>query len=68
MVSRVVRPEGKGFIFLDAHPDGCARTVDERIDEADQLRAGARRPGSAAPGPAVLVIGCSAGYELASVC
>jgi len=66
MVSRVVRPEGKGFIFLDAHPAGCARTVDEMIDEADQLRDGAARPGSAARGPTALVIGCSAGYGLAS--
>jgi enoyl-[acyl-carrier protein] reductase / trans-2-enoyl-CoA reductase (NAD+) len=66
MVSRVVRPEGKGFIFLDAHPGGCARTVDEMIDEADQLRGPAAGPGSATPGPAVLVIGCSAGYGLAA--
>ena len=62
MVARVLRPEGKGFLFLDSHPVGCAATVDEMISEA----AGARtHPGDSA-GPRVLIIGCSAGYGLAS--
>lgn len=65
MVARVVRPEGKGFIFLDAHPGGCARTVDEMIVEVERLPAGGTA-GSGARGPAVLVIGCSAGYGLAA--
>jgi trans-2-enoyl-CoA reductase len=34
MVARVLRPEGKGFIFLDAHPAGCAATVDALIGAA----------------------------------
>jgi enoyl-[acyl-carrier protein] reductase / trans-2-enoyl-CoA reductase (NAD+) len=65
MVARVVRPEGKGFIFLDAHPGGCARTVDEMIDEVERLPTGGAA-GSGVQGPAVLVIGCSAGYGLAA--
>ena len=60
MAERVLRPAGKGFLFLDAHPAGCARTVEE-------MAARARGPGTAAAaGPRVLVIGCSAGYGLAA--
>jgi len=59
MVARVLRPEGKGFLLLDAHPVGCVRTVEEMIAEAP-------RPDGAGPGPAALVIGCSAGYGLAA--
>jgi enoyl-[acyl-carrier protein] reductase/trans-2-enoyl-CoA reductase (NAD+) len=59
MVARVLRPEGKGFLLLDAHPAGCVRTVEEMIAEID-------RPGGTGPGPAALVIGCSAGYGLAA--
>lgn len=59
MVARVLRPEGKGFLFLDAHPAGCARTVEEMIAEVVPHAV----PG---PGPAALVIGCSAGYGLAA--
>ena len=68
MVARVLRPEGKGFLFLDSHPTGCALTVDEMITEvgADVAAgsASAARAGSA--GPTVLIIGCSAGYGLAA--
>ena len=60
MAERVLRPAGKGFLFLDAHPAGCARTVEE-------MAARARGPGTAAArGPRVLVIGCSAGDGLAA--
>ncbi len=68
MVARVLRPEGKGFLFLDSHPAGCVLTVGEMISEAGASRAG----GTAAPArPAdiavrVLVIGCSGGYGLAA--
>jgi enoyl-[acyl-carrier protein] reductase/trans-2-enoyl-CoA reductase (NAD+) len=62
MVARVLRPEGKGFIFLDSHPAGCAATVDAMIGETRR-----DRPGPAdAPGPRALVVGCSAGYGLAA--
>jgi trans-2-enoyl-CoA reductase len=60
MVMRVLRPEGKGFLFLDAHPTGCARTVEEMIAEAPTPAAASER------GSAVLVIGCSGGYGLAA--
>jgi enoyl-[acyl-carrier protein] reductase / trans-2-enoyl-CoA reductase (NAD+) len=66
MGARVLRPEGKGFLFLDSHPTGCARTVDEMISETSAIAA---RPIAAAPtrtGPRVLIIGCSAGYGLAT--
>jgi enoyl-[acyl-carrier protein] reductase / trans-2-enoyl-CoA reductase (NAD+) len=65
MVARVLRPEGMGFIFLDAHPAGCAATVDAMITEAirERLSATGRANGS---GPRALVIGCSAGYGLAA--
>jgi enoyl-[acyl-carrier protein] reductase/trans-2-enoyl-CoA reductase (NAD+) len=62
MVARVLRPEGKGFIFLDSHPAGCAATVDAMIAETTLARAGST--GSA--GPRVLILGCSAGYGLAA--
>jgi enoyl-[acyl-carrier protein] reductase / trans-2-enoyl-CoA reductase (NAD+) len=61
MGARVLRPEGKGFLFLDSHPTGCARTVDEMISEASAVEAA---PIPAAP--RVLIIGCSAGYGLAT--
>jgi enoyl-[acyl-carrier protein] reductase / trans-2-enoyl-CoA reductase (NAD+) len=60
MVMRVLRPEGKGFLFLDAHPAGCARTVEEMISEVTAPAAASER------GPAALVIGCSGGYGLAA--
>src|SRR5215472_6543129 len=65
MVARVLRPEGMGFLFLDAHPAGCAATVDAMISETYRHSANPAGParGSA---PRVLVIGCSAGYGLAA--
>ena len=38
MAARVLRPEGKGFIFLDSHPAGCAATVDAMISETTGAR------------------------------
>jgi enoyl-[acyl-carrier protein] reductase/trans-2-enoyl-CoA reductase (NAD+) len=61
MVARVLRPEGKGFIFLDSHPGGCAATVDAMIGETTGARAGS----ADSAGPRALVIGSSAGYGLA---
>jgi enoyl-[acyl-carrier protein] reductase / trans-2-enoyl-CoA reductase (NAD+) len=66
MVERVLRPEGKGFIFLDSHPGGCARIVDEMIAEVPPLPASGAGSDEVASGPAALVIGCSAGYGLAA--
>jgi enoyl-[acyl-carrier protein] reductase / trans-2-enoyl-CoA reductase (NAD+) len=61
MAARVLRPEGMGFLFLDSHPTGCARTVDEMIGESSAVEAA---PIPAAP--RALIIGCSAGYGLAA--
>jgi enoyl-[acyl-carrier protein] reductase / trans-2-enoyl-CoA reductase (NAD+) len=61
MGARVLRPAGMGFVFLDSHPTGCARTVDEMISETSAIPAA---PIPAAP--RVLIIGCSAGYGLAA--
>ncbi|GGM12515.1 enoyl-[acyl-carrier-protein] reductase FabV [Dactylosporangium sucinum] len=60
MNARVVSPAGKGFVFLDAHPAGCAATVDRmwRDVPAGPVPAGSR--------PTALVVGCSAGYGLAA--
>jgi enoyl-[acyl-carrier protein] reductase/trans-2-enoyl-CoA reductase (NAD+) len=65
MVARVLRPEGKGFIFLDSHPAGCAATVDAMIGEAVRDRAAAAGQVASA-GPRALVVGSSAGYGLAA--
>jgi enoyl-[acyl-carrier protein] reductase / trans-2-enoyl-CoA reductase (NAD+) len=62
MVTRALRPEGKGFIFLDAHPVGCAATVDAMISETIGARGGA----AASRAPRALVLGCSAGYGLSA--
>jgi enoyl-[acyl-carrier protein] reductase/trans-2-enoyl-CoA reductase (NAD+) len=62
MAARVLRPEGKGFIFLDSHPAGCTATVDAMIGETQRARAG---PADSS-GPRALVLGCSAGYGLAA--
>ncbi len=62
MVARVLRPEGKGFIFLDSHPAGCAATVDAMISEAASQRAEA----AGLAGRRTLILGCSAGYGLAA--
>jgi len=65
MVARVLRPEGKGFIFLDSHPAGCAATVDAMVNETASLRADAAAMAGLA-GPRTLILGCSAGYGLAA--
>jgi hypothetical protein len=44
MVARVLRPEGIGFLFLDAHPAGCAATLDAMIGEAIRERGSATGP------------------------
>ena len=62
MAARVLRPEGKGFIFLDSHPAGCAATVDAMISETT----GAREGAAPSREPRALVLGCSAGYGLAA--
>jgi enoyl-[acyl-carrier protein] reductase/trans-2-enoyl-CoA reductase (NAD+) len=60
VTARVIRPTARGFLHLDSHPDGCARTVEDMwagVAPADPVKAAA---------PVTLVVGCSAGYGLAA--
>jgi enoyl-[acyl-carrier protein] reductase/trans-2-enoyl-CoA reductase (NAD+) len=63
MSARIIRPTVRGFLHLDSHPDGCARTVE---DLWSQVPPAPHRP-SDAPRRAALVIGASAGYGLAAM-
>jgi Uncharacterized paraquat-inducible protein B len=56
----IVKPRARGFICTTAHPVGCAAAVREQI-------AYVRSQPTLENGPKnVLVLGCSAGYGLAS--
>lgn len=56
----VIKPKIRGFICTNAHPAGCAASVQEQIDYVRGL-------GELGQGPKnVLVLGCSTGYGLAS--
>lgn len=56
----IIKPKVRGFICINAHPQGCAANVHEQI-------AYTRAQGQIADGPKnVLVLGCSTGYGLAS--
>src|SRR5690554_6339867 len=56
----IIKPKVRGFICINAHPQGCAAHVQEQIDFT-------RAQGTIDGGPQnVLVIGCSTGYGLAS--
>ena len=60
MPLQTVQRRSRGFICLNAHPQGCRRNVEEQIRAVAEH--GARRAGPAN----VLVIGASTGYGLAS--
>lgn len=55
----IIQPKVRGFICTTAHPDGCARAVQDQIDWVK------RQPPFNGP-KKVLVIGASTGYGLAS--
>lgn len=56
----VIKPKVRGFICTNAHPLGCAQSVNRQIEYVKSQT-------FSAPGPKnVLVIGCSTGYGLAS--
>ena len=56
----IIKPKVRGFICINAHPQGCAVNVQEQI-------AFTRAQGAVTGGPkTVLVLGCSTGYGLAS--
>jgi enoyl-[acyl-carrier protein] reductase/trans-2-enoyl-CoA reductase (NAD+) len=57
MTERVIKPVGRGFLFLDSHPAGCARIVRGMAEQVPQRDPGRRT---------ALVIGSSSGYGLAT--
>ncbi len=67
MPVQVVTQRSRGFICVNAHPEGCARTVERQVVEARAAvtRAGAGRVSRAGIRNA-LVIGASTGYGLAT--
>ena len=58
MTERVIKPVGRGFLFLDSHPVGCEQIV-EGLTKQVEARKPERRP-------VALVIGSSSGYGLAT--
>ncbi|MHA6757131.1 enoyl-[acyl-carrier-protein] reductase FabV [Streptacidiphilus sp. PAMC 29251] len=59
MSERHLKPGGRGFLMVNAHPNGAAATVDQLWQQLPDRTADGRRP-------VVLVIGFSAGYGLAA--
>jgi enoyl-[acyl-carrier protein] reductase / trans-2-enoyl-CoA reductase (NAD+) len=57
MSERVIKPVGRGFLFLDSHPAGCAQLVRDLAAQVER-RTPERRT--------ALVIGSSSGYGLAA--
>ena len=55
----IVKPRIRGFICTTSHPMGCARNVREQANVTREL-------GSVSGCKSALVVGCSAGYGLAS--
>jgi enoyl-[acyl-carrier protein] reductase/trans-2-enoyl-CoA reductase (NAD+) len=60
MTTQIVKRRSRGFICVNAHPEGCRLNVERQIEVASVAP-----PGPAAPRN-VLVIGASTGYGLAS--
>ncbi len=61
MPEQVIKQRSRGFICINAHPEGCGRQVERQIAAV----VGARPAGLKGP-KNVLVIGASTGYGLAS--
>src|ERR1700693_5656172 len=61
MSRQVIKRRSRGFICVNAHPEGCQLNVERQIAVAEQAPPGRER----APRN-VLVIGASTGYGLAS--
>jgi enoyl-[acyl-carrier protein] reductase/trans-2-enoyl-CoA reductase (NAD+) len=61
MPEQVIKRKSRGFICINAHPEGCRRNVERQVEairsHAQASHAGMRN---------VLVIGASTGYGLAS--
>jgi enoyl-[acyl-carrier protein] reductase / trans-2-enoyl-CoA reductase (NAD+) len=63
MSQQIVKRRSRGFICVNAHPEGCRRNVAQQIGVAQR----APHAGSAANAPRnALIIGASTGYGLAS--
>lgn len=60
MPRQIIRRRSRGFICVNAHPEGCRRNVERQIAIAAKIPPGASAPRN------VLVIGASTGYGLAS--
>ncbi|BCE02446.1 enoyl-ACP reductase FabV [Marinicellulosiphila megalodicopiae] len=56
----IIKPKVRGFICTTAHPVGCAQNVKEQIQYVKDNTPAQKGPKN------VLVLGCSAGYGLAS--
>ena len=63
MSVRVISPRNRGFLFLDSHPAGCAKLVEDMWNHSVPTPVEA---GTTTRAPVALVIGCSAGYGLAA--
>jgi len=58
MTDRLIKPVGRGFLFLDSHPTGCRHLVKELTEQVE-----ARKPEQR---PVALIVGSSSGYGLAA--
>jgi len=58
MTERLIKPLGRGFLFLDSHPAGCAQLVRDLTGQVEARTTDAR--------PTALVVGSSSGYGLAA--
>ncbi len=61
MPEQIVKQRSRGFICITAHPEGCARNVEQQIEAVKRSR-----PKNIAGPRNVLVIGGSTGYGLAT--
>ncbi|OKH99780.1 trans-2-enoyl-CoA reductase [Streptomyces sp. CB02923] len=62
MSARIIAPRNRGFLFLEAHPTGCARGVRDMWDAVTPRQADTTSDDA----PVALVIGSSSGYGLAA--
>ena len=61
MTQQIIKRRSRGFICVNAHPEGCRRNVERWVAGVrGKVHAGARAPNN------VLVVGASTGYGLAS--
>jgi len=61
MTQQVVQRRSRGFLCVNAHPDGCRRNVERQVEAIV-----GHRPANLAGPRNVLVLGASTGYGLAS--